>query len=154
WRDERWAGELAPWYEQARRMLGVVRFSGDTPADRVMRGVAGRLGVGGSFEQTPVGVWFGEDGVGPYFGGAGAVRDGCDLRGACMTGCRRGAKNSLDRNYLWLAERAGAEVRAETRVDRLVRSGQCPGTVPGQWLVETGRGTFRTREVVLAAGVL
>jgi cholesterol oxidase len=154
WRDERWADELAPWYGQARRMLGVVRFAADTPADLVMRGVAERLGVGATFEHTPVGVWFGEDGVDPYFGGAGPLRNGCDLRGACMTGCRRGAKNSLDRNYLWLAERAGAEVRADTRVDRLVHSGQCPGTVPGHWLIETARGQLRAREVVLAAGVL
>jgi len=154
WRDEGWANELAPWYGQARRMLGVVRFAADTPADLVMRGVAERLGVGATFERTPVGVWFGEDRVDPYFGGAGPLRNGCDLRGACMTGCRRGAKNSLDRNYLWLAERAGAEVRADTRVDRLVHSGQCPGTVPGHWLIETARGPLRAREVVLAAGVL
>src|SRR5213076_625546 len=71
-------------------------------------------------------------------------RAGCDLRGACMTGCRRGAKNSLDRNYLWLAERSGAEIFAETKALRL-REG---------WEVETSRGTFRAREVVLAAGVL
>ncbi|MGZ4292051.1 MAG: FAD-binding protein, partial [Gaiellaceae bacterium] len=130
WRDERWGEELAPWYDQARRMLGVTTFPGDTPADGVMRGVADRLGVGESFEHVPVGVWFGADGVDPYFGGAGPPRNGCDLRGACMTGCRRGAKNSLDRNYLWLAERSGAQIRAETRVHRLVRESHVPGTVP------------------------
>lgn len=149
WADRSWAEELAPWYEQARRMLGVTTFPGDTAADEVIRGIASRLGVAGTFEHTPVGVWFGEDGVDPYFGGAGPARDGCDLRGACMTGCRRGAKNSLDRNYLWLAERNGAEIHANTVVKRLVR-----GTVPGTWLIETGRGTFRARQVVLAAGVL
>jgi cholesterol oxidase len=149
WGDERWAEELAPWYEQARRMLGVTRFPGDTPADEVMRGVAERLGVAETFEHTPVGVWFGEDGVDPYFGGAGPLRNGCDLRGACMTGCRRGAKNSLDRNYLWLTERAGAEIHADTRANGLV-----PGTVPGTWLVETSKGTFSAPQVVLAAGVL
>ena len=154
WSDERWGEELAPWYDQARRMLGVTRFPGDTPADEVMRGIAGRLGVSETFEHTPVGVWFGEDGVDPYFGGAGPLRNGCDLRGSCMTGCRRGAKNSLDRNYLWLAERNGAEVFPETKVLRLVREGHVPGTVPGTWLVETARGAFRAREVVLAAGVL
>ena len=73
-----------------------------------MRGVAERLGVGETFEPTPVGVYFGEDGVDPYFDGEGPLRNGCDLRGACMTGCPRGAKNSLDLNYLWLAERRGA----------------------------------------------
>jgi cholesterol oxidase len=154
WADERWGEELAPWYEQARRMLGVTRFPGDTPADEVMRGIAGRLGVGDTFEHTPVGVWFGEDGVDPYFGGAGPLRNGCDLRGACMTGCRHNAKNSLDRNYLWLAERSGVEIHPGTRVRRLVRGGHVAGTVPGTWLVETARGGFTAREVVLAAGVL
>jgi cholesterol oxidase len=149
WNDDAWGEELAPWYDQARRMLGVTRFPGDTPADEVVRGVASRLGVADTFEHTPVGVWFGEDGVDPYFGGAGPLRNGCDLRGACMTGCRRGAKNSLDLNYLWLAERNGAEIHADTAVKRLV-----PGTVPGTWLIETGRGTFRAPQVVLAAGVL
>jgi cholesterol oxidase len=71
-----------------------------------------------------------------------------------MTGCRRGAKNSLDRNYLWLAERHGAEIHAETAVRRLVPESHVPGTVPGTWLVETGRGPFRARQIVLAAGVL
>jgi cholesterol oxidase len=144
WRDDAWAEELAPWYDQARRMLGVVAFPGNTDADDVMRGVARRLGVEETFEPTPVGVHFGPDGVDPYFGGAGPLRDSCDFRGACMTGCRRGAKNSLDRNYLWLAERAGAEIHPETEVRR-VRPG---------WEVETTRGTFRARDVILAAGVL
>ena len=144
WQDAEWGDELAPWYDQARRMLGVARFPGDTAADRVLRGVAERLGVADTFQHTPVGVWFGDDGVDPYFGGAGPLRDGCDLRGACMTGCRRGAKNSLDRNYLWLAERNGAEIHAETKALRLERG----------WVVETSRGPFRAKEVVLAAGVL
>jgi cholesterol oxidase len=148
WPDASWAGELAPWYEQARRMLGVTRFPGDTAADEVMRGVASRLGVADTFEHTPVGVWFGEDGVDPYFGGEGPLRNGCDLRGACMTGCRRGAKNSLDRNYLWLAERNGAEIHADTKVLRL--SDDSSQT----WVVETSRGVFRAPQVVLAAGVL
>ena len=154
WADASWAEELAPWYDQARRMLGVTRFPGDTAADDVMRGVAARLGVAETFEHTPVGVWFGEDGVDPYFGGAGPLRNGCDLRGACMTGCRRGAKNSLDRNYLWLAERNGAEIHADTVVTRLVPGTGSASHDQGTWLVETGRGTFSAAQVVLAAGVL
>jgi cholesterol oxidase len=145
--DPEWAEELAPWYDQARRMLGVTLFPGHTAADEVMRSVARRLGVEGTFEHTPVGVHFGPDGVDPYFGGAGPLRAGCDLRGACMTGCRRGAKNSLDRNYLWLAERAGARIHPLTEVRRLRRES-------GAWLLETSRGDLRAREVVLAAGVL
>ena len=150
WPDADWADELAPWYDQARRMLGVTRFTGDTAADEVMRGVARRLGVADTYETTPVGVYFGPDRVDPYFGGAGPLRDGCDLRGACMTGCRRGAKNSLDRNYLWLAERAGAEIHPLTEVRRLrPRDGG-----PTGWVVETSRGEVGARQVVLAAGVL
>jgi cholesterol oxidase len=150
WPDAQWAEELAPWYDQARRMLGVTRFPEDTPADAVLRGVADRLGVADTFEHTPVGVWFGEDGVDPYFGGTGPLRNGCDLRGACMTGCTRGAKNSLDRNYLWLAERAGAEIHAETKATRLRAS----NSLLQGWEVETSRGSFLARDVVLAAGVL
>ena len=119
-----------------------------------MRGIAARLGVADTFEHTPVGVWFGEDGVDPYFGGAGPLRNGCDLRGACMTGCPHGAKNSLDRNYLWLAERAGAEIHAGTKVQRLVPEGHGPGSDPRPWRIETSRGVVHAREVVLAAGVL
>src|SRR5947209_3866289 len=151
WRDDAWAEELAPHYATARRMLGVTRYADTSPADQIVRGVAERLGVADTFEQTPVGVYFGEDGVDPYFDGEGPPRNGCDLRGACMTGCRRGAKNSLDRNYLWLAERRGATVHAETSVSRLRMSGDSPRT----WLVETrGKGTWRAKDVVLAAGVL
>ena len=150
WPDADWADELAPWYDQARRMLGVTRFTGDTAADEVMRGVARRLGVADTYETTPVGVYFGPDRVDPYFGGAGPLRDGCDLRGACMTGCRRGAKNSLDRNYLWLAERAGAEIHPLTEVRRL----RPRGGGPTGWVVETSRGEVGARQVVLAAGVL
>ena len=128
-------------------MLGVTRFPGDTPADEVMRGVAARLGVGDTFEHTPVGVWFGEDGVDPYFGGAGPLRNGCDLRGACMTGCPHGAKNSLDRNYLWLAERSGAEIHPDTKVERPRARGQIGRS-------RRVAGSFRARDVVLAAGVL
>jgi len=147
WGDEAWAAELRPWFERARRMLGVVRFPDDTPADEVLRGIGERLGAAETFEYLPVGVWFGEDGVDPYFDGEGPLRNGCDLRGACMTGCRRGAKNSLDRNYLWLAERAGARIFPEHEATFMRRDHD-------GWTVETRRARFRAREVVLAAGVL
>ncbi|HEV2591126.1 MAG TPA: GMC family oxidoreductase N-terminal domain-containing protein, partial [Gaiellaceae bacterium] len=146
WQDDGQAAELAPHYDTARRMLGVTRFPGSTPADEIVRGVAARLGVADTFEPTPVGVYFGGDAVDPYFEGEGPLRNGCDLRGACMTGCRRGAKNSLDRNYLWLAERRGATIHAETSVRRIAKN--------GVWHVETSKGTWRAKDVVLAAGVL
>jgi cholesterol oxidase len=108
-----WQAELAPHYEQAKRMLGVTTYPRMTAADRAMRAVADRMGVGDTFHPTPVGVFLGDPGApvaDPYFGGVGPDRAGCTHCGACMTGCRVGAKNTLVKNYLWLAEKAGAEV--------------------------------------------
>jgi cholesterol oxidase len=155
-----WHAELDPWYEQARRMLGVVQNPSLTPSDQVMRSVAEDMGVGHTFSLTPVGVFFGEQpgrvSEDPYFGGAGPQRTGCTQCGACMTGCRVGAKNTLVKNYLHLAERGGAVVVPDTTA-RTVRP------LPrGGWAVDTvrtgplprGRRTFTADQVVLAAGTL
>jgi cholesterol oxidase len=154
-----WRTELAPHLETARRMLGVVTNPTVTPSDEVMREVARQMGVGHTFRLTPVGVFFGE-GPGvrspdPFFGGAGPERTGCLQCGSCMTGCRYGAKNTLPKNYLWLAEGAGAEVLPLTTVTALRPLGD-------GWAVDTARtGAWRARrtartvtagQVVLAAG--
>ncbi len=117
-----WRAELAPHYEQAQRMLGVTEVPADTPADGLMHGIADRLGVEGTYHRAPVGVYFGPAGQtvpDPYFGGEGPDRTGCTHCGGCMVGCRVGAKNTLDRNYLWLAERNGAIVHPEQEVVEL-----------------------------------
>jgi cholesterol oxidase len=165
--DPQWAGitdwrdELAPFYDQAKRMLGVVPNPTITPADEVMRAVAEEMGVGDTFRPTPVGVFFGErPGVevpDPYFGGAGPPRRGCIQCGECMTGCRHGAKNTLLQNYLHLAERAGAEVHPMTTVTTV-------RPLPdGRWAVDTERTgsrlrkrgrTFTADQVVVAAGTM
>ena len=114
-----WKSELAPYYDQAKRMLGVTTYPHFTPADEVMKQVANDMGVGDTFHPTPVGVFFGEPGVevdDPYFGGAGPRRSGCIDCGECMTGCRHNAKNTLTKNYLYLAEKAGAQVFSMTTV--------------------------------------
>jgi cholesterol oxidase len=117
WRDiTDWSAELAPYYDQAERMLGVTTYHRVTPADEAMRAVARRMGVEDTFHPTPVGVYFGRSGVDPYFGGAGPVRQRCTECGACMTGCHVGAKNTLVKNYLYLAEQAGAKVYPLTTV--------------------------------------
>jgi cholesterol oxidase len=154
-----WRTELAPHLETARRMLGVVTNPTVTPSDEVMREVAQQMGVGHTFRLTPVGVFFGE-GPGvrspdPFFGGAGPERTGCLQCGSCMTGCRYGAKNTLPKNYLWLAEGAGAEVLPLTTVTAVRPLGD-------GWAVDTARtGAWRARrtartvtagQVVLAAG--
>jgi len=109
-----WAGELAPYIDQATRMLGVVRVPYmDTQVDRLMREVAQDLGKGDSYNKAPVGVYFGTPGVeadDPYFGDEGPRRPGCINCGNCMIGCGRGSKNKLTVNYLYLAEKHGAQV--------------------------------------------
>ena len=74
------------------------------------------MGVGDTFVPTPVGVFFGPDGKSAgkrcptrTSAGPGPERTGCLECGACMTGCRYGAKNTLVKNYLGLAEKLGAE---------------------------------------------
>ena len=121
-----WRSELAPFYDQAKRMLGVVENPLRTPADDVMEKVATDMGVGDTFRPTPVGVLFSRPGqergarVGdPYFGGAGPDRNTCIGCGECMSGCRHNAKNTLVKNYLYLAERNGAKVLPLTTVTRV-----------------------------------
>lgn len=126
-----WREELAPHYDQAKRMLGVNPNPTMTASDVIMKEVADELGVGDSFGMAPVGVFFGRDGelepgvkvADPFFGGVGPERTGCTQCGECMTGCRHNAKNTLLKNYLYLAERAGAEVRERTTVDSLESEG-------------------------------
>jgi cholesterol oxidase len=145
-----WADELAPFYDQASRMLGVTEQPTMTASDVVIRQVAEDMGVGHTFRRTPVGVFFGEAGKtvpDPYFGGAGPERTGCVECGDCMIGCRVGAKNRLDVNYLHLAERAGAVVHPDTEVTALRPDGD-------GWRVETRRGVFTAGQVILSAGAL
>ncbi|MGZ6778576.1 MAG: GMC oxidoreductase [Mycobacterium sp.] len=158
-----WRSELMPHYEQAQRMLGVVQNPTFTDADQVLKAVADDMGVGDTFVATPVGVFFGPDGTkapgktvpDPYFGGVGPDRTGCIECGSCMTGCRYGAKNTLVKNYLGLAEKAGAQVHPMTTVTSFK---QRPD---GLWEVKTAhtgrllrrrRRTFTANHLILAAG--
>ena len=118
-----WKKELAPHYETARHMLGAARVPLKTRGDQVLEEIARDLGREDHFHPTEVGVFFGKPNErvpDPYFDGDGPQRVGCNYCGACMTGCRVGAKNTLDHNYLYLAERLGARVLAETEVTRVV----------------------------------
>ncbi|MEU4542521.1 GMC family oxidoreductase [Nonomuraea dietziae] len=156
--DPQWAGitdwkaELAPYYDQARRMLGVVVNPTLTRADEVMKKVAARMGVAGTFRPAPVGVYFGKGGEDPYFGGAGPLRDGCVECGECMTGCRHNAKNMLTKNYLHLAERAGAKVYPECTVVSVRPDGDGYLVTAHRTGAPWRRRTFRAGQVVFAAG--
>jgi cholesterol oxidase len=112
-----WERELDPHYQTARKMLGATPYPGQTPGDRVLKEIAADIGRAEHFHPTDVAVYFGKAGVqvdDPFFGGQGPKRVGCTECGACMTGCRVGAKNTLDQNYLYLAEKLGVTVLPET----------------------------------------
>lgn len=159
-----WRSELAPYYRQAKAMLGVESNTDTTTADRVIEQVATEMGAGETFHPTPVGVFFGgrhtppgTETSDPYFGGAGPARRTCVRCGSCMTGCRYNAKNTLDTNYLYLAEQNGAQVRPLTTVTTVrplpeggyavdtVRTGRSPRR-------KKNRSTFTAEQVVFAAG--
>lgn len=155
-----WRAELAPHFDSAERMLGCSLNPADRPADDVLRGIAERFGVEHTFRPNPVGIYFGEPGVevaDPYFGGRGPARTGCVACGGCMVGCRFGAKNTLDRNYLYLAEKVGATVHPDQEVFDIVplSSGgyRVNARRPGAWLRPRVH-TYTADQVVLAAGAL
>lgn len=150
-----WRAQLAEHYRTAARMLGreTTRFTGEM--DRHLEATAEAMGAGGTYGPTPMAIWFGAPGEegetvpDPFFGGEGPDRTGCRLCGACLVGCPYGSKNTLDLNYLWLAEGRGARIRPDTKVDTIAeRAG-------GGYEVRTAGGqTLRAAEVVVAAGVL
>ena len=114
-----WQADLAPHYAEAKRMLGVTTAECQTETDHMLRQIAGDMGREATFHPTQVGVFFGEQGKAvpdPYFGGAGPERAGCVQCGGCMVGCRHNAKNTLDKNYLYFAEKNGATIIPGTDV--------------------------------------
>jgi cholesterol oxidase len=154
-----WRAELEPHYATARRMLGAAPNPRETTGDRVLGEIASDIGRKEHFRPTEVAVYFGTPGrkvADPYFGGEGPERTGCTFCGACMTGCRVGAKNTLDRNYLFLAEKRGVEVRSETEVTAIRPRAGGGFTVE---LRETGpgrrpRATVSAERVICAGGVM
>ena len=162
-----WESALEPHYAEAQRMLGVVQNPHEDPADQLLRELGEELGVGDTYKKTPVGVFFGgEGGAGitvpdPFFGGEGPDRTGCRLCGRCMVGCPHGSKNTLVKNYLYLAERRGARVTPERTVVDIRPLGDGSGTDgyevesvrSGAWL-RKDRQVHRARGVVVAAGPL
>jgi cholesterol oxidase len=153
-----WKRELMPHYDTALRMLGAAVNQSEHAADRITREIAEEMGRADHYEKTRVSIYFGEPGKevdDPYFDGKGPKRVGCTECGACMTGCRVGAKNTLDQNYLYLAEQLGCVIRPETEV-LAVREAE-----GGGYLVETKRSTadedhqtFAADQVIFAGGVL
>ena len=166
WRDlADWQAELEPHYETANRMLGTAANPRLWPADHLLKEIADEMGQGHTFKPTPVGIFFGEPGKvvpDPFFKGEGPDRAGCIHCGGCMVGCKHNAKNTLDKNYLFLAEKWGAEVRPESQVvDVRPLYGPQPDGARYEvvyekitaWVIKP-QTTVRTRNVVFSAGVL
>lgn len=158
-----WEQELEPHYATAETMLGVKTVPFESPGDKLLQDYAASIGVEDTFTRTPVAVYFGEEGKtvsDPYFGGDGPDRTGCTRCGACMVGCRIGAKNTLPKNYLWFAEKAGAEIMPDLKVVDIRPLGSDDGS-EGYRLELRSPGLFRgnsktltARGVVLSAGAL
>jgi cholesterol oxidase len=154
-----WREALLPHYRMAQFMLGVTQNTFEGAPDKLLASIAKDRGQANTYVTTPVAVYFGEPGKrakDPYFGGAGPDRTGCTLCGGCMVGCRFGAKNTLDKNYLYFAEKLGAQVEPmRTVIDvRAVPGGyEITHERSGAWVAKD-RQVIRAKQVVLAAGVL
>jgi cholesterol oxidase len=168
--DPQWAGlddwrsTLAPHFDEAERMLGVVTVEADDPADQLLREFGREIGADQTYAKTRVGVYFGTPGEtvdDPFFAGAGPARTGCIACGRCMVGCPHNAKNTLPKNYLWLAERAGVTIAPERTVVDIRPLGAPDGSDgyavtterTGAWL-RRDRRVHTARGVVVAAGPL
>ncbi len=159
-----WQSELQPHYQTAAAVLGRTSCPLSGPMDEYLQETARALGVEDSFGPVPLGIYFGQPGVtrpDPFFGGQGPSRTGCDSSGTCLTGCAHNAKNSLDLNYLYLAEALGAQVLTERKVT-LIRplydeAGQPDGYELSMFNPLNPRQSYpplRAGKVILAAGVL
>ncbi|MFV0576514.1 MAG: GMC oxidoreductase [Vibrio sp.] len=167
-----WKDTLAPYYSLAQRMLGTAKNEYTNAADDTLREVGEEMGFGDSFKTVTTGVFFpqddgeqGKDFADPYFNGDGPVRKTCQMCGSCIIGCRHNSKNTLMKNYLYFAERNGAEIRPESTVTKIEPISEKDGGAQDgskgyivTVLQETDSGkreyTIRTRGVVVSAGVM
>jgi cholesterol oxidase len=157
-----WKKILSPFYDKASFMLGRKKYSRLNAEDKILEEVAKEMNAHDTFDSVHVAVNIKETETetetetDPYFSGLGPLRKGCIECGGCMVGCRENAKNTLDRNYLWFAEKLGVEILPETRVDKISYK-------DGLYNIETKRitsffnkrkTTFNAKGIIVAAGAL
>jgi cholesterol oxidase len=153
-----WETELKPCYDNAAHMLGRVKFDEQNIEDNLLHQVAKDIGKGDSFDNVHVAVYFNNDKTpaDPYFNGEGPLRTPCTKCAGCMVGCRENAKNTLDKNYLWFAEKYGAQILSETNVwkieyineEYLIHTTNSIGLFPGN------RRVFKSKGIIISGGVL
>ncbi len=154
----KWKEVLLPFYDKAMFMLGTTPVPKLYKEDFVLKEIADEMGRGDTFKKVNVGVYFGDTStpIDPYFNGDGPLRTGCTNCAGCMVGCRYGAKNTLDKNYLYFARKQGVEILPERSVTKIQQSG-------GEYIVSAVSSTsifskkqqvFKSRGIVFSAGVL
>lgn len=153
WGGKGWKNKLSPYYQLAQKMLGATPSKVITKADRILKECAAEIGKKDTFHVNDVGIYFGEEDVtvpDPYFDGKGPDRTGCTLCGGCMVGCRYGAKNTLDKNYLFLAEKLGVKVLPETKAINV------KPTSNNKYQITTKKitGIFNKKKTFIAKGVI
>ncbi len=153
-----WKKTLMPYYERAKFMLGTTKYNKLYEGDKILKEIASDMGKAESFDNVNVGVYFGntEKEVDPYFSGLGPMRKGCQECAACMVGCRHHAKNTLDKNYLWFAEKFGAEVLPETLATRIeFKDGiyEIHTESSTSWFLKKKK-VFRSKGLIMSGGVL
>lgn len=159
-----WETELEPHYTEAERMLGATPTPNLFDSDFALLEVAKAFNQGKEFHPTNVGVFFGEaekEVPDPYFNGEGPDREGCRFCGGCMTGCRYNAKNTLDKNYLYLAQKRGAKIEAERMVKTVTPDGGADGSngylithQSSTSMFKRGKKVIKAKGVVFSGGVL
>ncbi|GAA4271449.1 GMC oxidoreductase [Aquimarina gracilis] len=153
-----WQTELAPFYKTALTMLGAQKNPKFFDGDKALKELASKLNIKENFEPTDVAVFFGkpnETVPDPYFDGKGPDRTGCNYCGGCMTGCRFGAKNTLDKNYLYLAQQLGAQILAEKEVYDVTPLGEgYEVKFKSSTRFFKSKKSVRTKGVIFSGGVL
>lgn len=152
-----WETELAPHYEEALKMLGATKNPKLFDGDIGLKKVAQKMGMEDKFDATNVAVYFGEENVtkaDPFFDGMGPERTGCNFCGACMTGCRNNSKNTLDKNYLYLAQKYGAEILAEHEVYDVQPVNAADGSEGYEVSLRTSTKFFSSKKKIKTKGVI
>lgn len=152
-----WLSELNPFFETAKKMLGVTTNKIISEAETIMQQLAKEMKVPETYHLTEVGVYFGgKNQLDPYFGGEGPIRKACTGCGACMVGCRDGGKNTLDKNYLFFAEKWGTVIFPEFHVKEIkpTQKGYEVTAYNVNQIFNKTKNTFKAKKVILASGVL